>query len=109
MKKWQEIKERPWFQVLSNKYLLATVLFAVWMLWFDANSWEIHHQLNSEIERLEASKEYYEKGLERDQRQLRELSSDPEKLEKFAREQYYLQRPGEEVYIIPPADSTAED
>lgn len=99
-KRWENIRHKRWFKIVSNKFFVATIAFAVWMLFLDINSWTIHHELNTEIENLENSIEYYQIEIQRDQQQLEELTSDPEKLEKFAREQYLLQKKGEEVYII---------
>ena len=79
---------------------MVTIGFVIWMLFLDVNSFLIHHELNNEIEELEQSLEYYEKEIKRDKKQLHELNSDPEKLEKFAREQYWMKRRGEEIFLI---------
>lgn len=99
-KRWEHIKSTFWFKILSNKFVIASIAFVVWMTFLDSNSWLIHSELNKEIQDLEESKAYYQKQIEEDQRQLEELTSDPEKLEKFAREQYWLRKPGEEIYLI---------
>jgi cell division protein FtsB len=88
----------------KNIFILILVVFAVWMLFFDANSWLIHHELNTEIENLENEKEYYIKEIEKDKKDLKKLSTD-EGLEKFAREEYYMKRDNEEIYIIEYEDS----
>ena len=74
------------------------------MLFFDSNSWFIHHELNSEIDDLETEKEYYKKEIEKDNKVIKELSTQ-EGLEKFAREEYYMKRENEEIYIIEYEDS----
>lgn len=97
---WKNIKDRPWFKFISNKFTVATLVFALWMLFLDVNSWSIHRQLDQEIEALEESIQYYREEIAKDQKLSDELGSDPEKLEKFAREHYYLRKPGEELYLI---------
>ena len=99
-KRWAQLRANPWFKLLSNKFTLATLFFLVWMTFLDVNSMLIHWQLNQEIDDLETSIDYYRTEIERDSLQLMELSSDPEKLEKFAREQYWLHKPNEEIYLI---------
>lgn len=97
---------------LNNKYLkpfknifiLILVVFGVWMLFFDANSWLIHHELNAEINDLENEKDYYKKEIEKDKKDIKKLSTE-EGLEKFAREAYYMKRDNEEIYIIEYEDS----
>ena len=95
-----KIRQTRWFAVASNKFVLATVGFIIWMLFLDVNSYLIHHELNVEIDELEQSIEYYEAEISRDKKQLEELTSDPKKLEKFAREQYWMKRKGEEIYLV---------
>lgn len=79
---------------------MATLIFAVWMLFLDANSWLIHRELSKEIDDLEDGIEFYQTELEKNKKELEELESNPEKLEKFAREKYWLHRDGEEVTLI---------
>ena len=57
-------------------------------------------ELRSEINRLQDGIAFYSRALENDRKQLDELESDPELLEKFAREQYWMCRADEEVFLI---------
>ena len=99
-----ESNKNKYLKPFKNIFILILVVFAVWMLFFDANSWLIHHELNTEIEDLENEKEYYIKEIEKDKKDLKKLSTD-EGLEKFAREEYYMKRDNEEIYIIEYEDS----
>ncbi|GAA3624780.1 hypothetical protein GCM10022397_08250 [Flavivirga jejuensis] len=74
------------------------------MLFFDANSWIIHHELNTDVEALENEKEYYKKEIQKDNKAIKKLSTE-DGLEKFAREEYYMKRDNEEIYIIEYEDS----
>ena len=80
------------------------VVFVVWMLFFDANSWLIHHELNTEIDDLENEKDYYLKEIKKDKKDLKKLNTQ-EGLEKFAREEYYMKRDNEDIFIIEYEDS----
>ena len=53
MKLFSKIKNNKWVRIISNKYLIITVLFIFWMLFFDTNSFLIHQELNNEIKKLE--------------------------------------------------------
>jgi cell division protein FtsB len=88
----------------KNIFILILAVFIVWMLFFDANSWLIHHELNTDIDALESEKEYYKKEIEKDNKAIKTLST-KEGLEKFAREEYYMKRDNEEIYIIEYEDS----
>lgn len=89
---------------LKNGFLLTLIAFAVWMLFFDNNSWFIHNELNNEIESLENEKEYYQKEIDKDNKAIKKLRS-KDGLEKFAREEYYMKRENEEIFIIEYEDS----
>jgi cell division protein FtsB len=102
--KWQGLRQNIWFKWFSNVYVLGSLIFLVWMTFLDVNSFIIHAQLNQELDELKNSIEYYQAEIEKDKRQLDELNSEPEKLEKFAREEFYLHQPNEIVYIINNSD-----
>ena len=82
-----------------NIFLVVTVIFIVWMLFFDANSWLIHRELNKEIEGLNTKKEFYEREIKSDTKEIKKLQT-PEGIEKYARERYLLRREGEELYLF---------
>lgn len=88
----------------KNLYVVILVVFAIWMLFFDANSYLIHRELNKEMDDLENEKEYYQNEIEKDKKAIEELSTE-EGIEKLAREKYYLKKDSEEIYIIEYEDS----
>ncbi len=85
-------------------YVIIFMVFAVWMLFFDGNSFLIHHELNSEMNALETERDYYRKEIEKDKKGIKALSTE-EGLERLAREKYYMKRENEEIYIIEYEDS----
>lgn len=94
---------------LRNKYVLAGLLFSVWILALDSNNLFIQWELSQEVRALEDGVEYYRGELERTKRRLNELEADPRQLEKFARETYWMHRPGEEVMLVEPLDADSDD
>ena len=88
----------------KNIFIIIFTIFAIWMLFFDANSLIIHNELNGDINDFEDEKEFYLKEIKKDNKELEKLSSD-EGLEKFAREEYYMKREKEEIFIIEYEDS----
>lgn len=89
---------------LKNIFVIIFIVFAVWMLFIDANSLLIHHELNSDISDLEDEKEYYKKEIEKDKKAIKELSTE-DGIEKLAREKYYMKKENEDIYIIEYEDS----
>lgn len=88
----------------KNIFLLIFIAFAIWMLFFDSNSLLIHNDLNNEVEALENEKDYYKKEIIKDNKAIKELKK-KDGLEKFAREEYYMKRENEDIYIIEYQDS----
>ncbi len=83
---------------------MIILVFVIWMLFIDTNSWFIHRELDQEIEELKDNKDYYKKEIIKDQEAIKILKDSTE-LEKFAREQYFMKKDNEEIFIIEYEDS----
>ncbi len=105
MEWWKRLKQKKWFGIATNMYILVLTLFVIWMAFFDTNSLFIHLELKGEIDKLEQQKEFLEKEIAKDRKELKKLSTE-EALEKFAREEYYMKKDNEEIFLIEHADST---
>ena len=66
------------------------------------------HELNSEIDKLEAEKEYYKNEINKDRKAIQELSSE-EGVERLAREKYYMKKDNEDIFIIEYEDSIPKE
>ncbi len=84
------------------------MLFLVWMIFFDANSYLIHHELDSEINALDDNAEFYQKEINNDKTFIKKME-DSNQMEKFAREKYYLKKENEDIYIIVNEDSIKKE
>ena len=107
---WNILKNKKWFSILTNSYILVLTVFVIWMIFFDTNSLRIHMELEKEIDKLEKQQKFLEEEIAKDKKIIEKLSNKKE-LEKFAREQYYLKKKNEEIYLIEYQDSlkTKED
>ncbi|TYB77074.1 FtsB family cell division protein [Bizionia myxarmorum] len=92
----------------KNIFILIFGVFAVWMLFFDANSYLIHRELNIEVDELETEKEYYSKEIVKDRKAIKALSN-VLGVEKLAREKYYMKKENEEIFIIEYQDSILKE
>ncbi len=100
-------KHKRFLKPFKNVFLLILMVFVIWMLFFDSNSWFIHNELNNDIEALEEEKEYYKKEIEKDKKEIKKLSND-KGLEKYGREKYRMKKKDEEIYLIEYEDSIAK-
>lgn len=97
--KLKDIRSKRWFRILSNRYVLILLIFAFWMFFLDSNSWFVHHELDQEINELQSNKEYYKKEIAKDRTVIEKLN-DSFELENYARQNYYMKRPNEDIFII---------
>ena len=95
----KQIFKNRWFRLASNKYVLVLIAFLIWMAFLDSNSWLIHRELNAEIQDLEKNKQYYLEEISSDRAMIEKLNDSLE-LEKFARQEYFMKRENEDIYII---------
>ncbi len=100
----KKLKKKKWFGIVTNIYILVLTVFVVWMAFFDTNSLLIHLELKKEIKKLEKQQEFLNEEIKKDKK-IMETLSDTKELEKFAREQYYLKKKNEEIYLIEYEDS----
>lgn len=100
----KEIRNSRWFKLGTNIYLLVTMFFIVWMLFFDTNSFRILWSLESKIDDLEQQKKELIRQIDEDRLMIQKLSDSIE-LEKFGREQYYLKKADEDIFIVEFRDS----
>ena len=77
-----------WNYIRRHKYMITVLIFIVVIGFLDENS-----LLNSEIEK-------YRKQYEEDTEKLKELTTNPEALEKIAREKYLMKKPDEDIFVF---------
>ena len=84
---------------LKSPFILIGLLFVLWMLFFDSNSYLNHKRLSNDINQLQKDKQHNKEEIKKDSIALEELSS-PEGLEKYAREKYHMKKENEEIFLI---------
>ncbi|MCA1756762.1 MAG: septum formation initiator family protein [Bacteroidales bacterium] len=90
--------------VLRNRYLLTTIIFIVWLLFFDNNNLVERYRDMAALKQLKRDREYFSNRIEEDTRKLNELKTSDENLEKFAREEYLMKKENEDIFIVVPED-----
>jgi len=87
-------------RVLTNKYFLTAIAFLAWMIYFDQNDWYSQQQRNKELATTRANISFLNTEITKMEKERTEIVTDPQKLEKFARENYRMKRDNEDLYII---------
>ncbi len=86
--------------VLRNKFVFTSLLFLVWMTFFDENSFISTIKNRMKMAELEAEKEHYLREIAESTADLKLLQNDKELLEKFARERYLMKKEDEEIFVF---------
>lgn len=89
----------PILKFLGNRYVIVLVFFIVWMFFLDNYSYLEHRVLNKQLNELEDNKKYYQDEIRKDEENIK-LLKNPDQIEKYAREKYYMKKDSEDIYII---------
>lgn len=87
-------------KIAVNKFVLTGILFVVWMSFFDQNNWSAQEERNRELRETERHISYLNEQIERMEKEYRELTRNPRRLEQYARERYKMKRDNEDLYIF---------
>ena len=89
------------------KYAVAFVVFLVIIGVVDENSLLVRYHRRMEISNLKSEINKYQQQYDEESARLQSLKSNPEAVEKLAREKYLMKRADEDVFVI--ADSASVD
>jgi len=87
-------------KVITNKYFLAPVLMLVWVFFFDANNFFTQLESREQLRKLRDERVYYQERIEEVRKNYKELSSNPQTMEKYARERYFMKKANEEIFLV---------
>lgn len=93
---------------MKNKYVLTLIAFLIWISFFDKNDLISQYSYRQDLRKLQADKEYYIHEIAQNKKDMEELMSDPEHLEKYAREHYLMKKADEEIFIVQ-SETVAEE
>ena len=86
--------------IFRNKFVLTIIFFIVWLVIFDSNNLISRCRELSQLYKLRKEKEFYTEKIVSDKKKLYELKTSNSNLEKFAREQYKMKKPDEDIYLV---------
>lgn len=97
--KWisKRLRQVDWRQFFQNRYVYISLLFLVWVFFFDGSRLTSQEKLEQDISKMKMEKVKYE-------RLTQEVAAEKQDIlgnrERYAREFYYMKRADEDVYII---------
>ena len=84
----------------TNKYLITGTAFVLWMLFFDRNDFALQLKRAHELRSLQESEKTMDKQIADTKQELSRLKTNPETLEKYAREKFMMKKDNEDLFII---------
>jgi len=84
---------------ITNRFSIAIIVFIIWVIFIDSNSYFFLQKLDNTIHELKDKKAFYEEGIKHEKQEFKDLSND-KKLQKYARENLLMKKDGEDIYII---------
>lgn len=100
---------KKYFPYLKNKYLISVlVLLTVLLVIEDTNVFSLF-KLKSDLRELKKDNLEKEKSIENIKKKTLELTTNPEALEKFARENYKMKKKDEVIYLFVDKDSVNKE
>lgn len=91
---------RKTLHILINRYVVATLAFAVWIVFFDNYSLVRQHKLKNDLHNIEEMKRHYHMQIDQNRKELQELETNKKTLEKFAREKYMMKKENEDIFVV---------
>lgn len=87
--------------IFSNRNIILaiTLFFALWILFFDRNNYWDVRTLDDKIKTLQTEHDYYKAQIRADSAIIEGLK-DSIYLEQYARENFFMKRPGETMFLI---------
>lgn len=89
-----------WGFVRRHKYLITIVAFAAIIGFLDENSMVKRMQYDNEIRELKREIGKYRAQYEESTEMLNELTTNPEAIERIAREKYLMKKPDEDIFVF---------
>lgn len=92
---WNKVKK-----VLLNKYVIATLVFVVVIAFVDEYSLRVSARLHRQVDELHAEERALAEAIVEDSAANAELRHSLDAKEHYGRENYYMKRPDEDIFVI---------
>ena len=86
--------------IILNRYVITLGVFFVWIFAFGPSDLKTQYKLSKELEKAEIEKQFYVDEIEKNRQISKDLLTNMDNLERFARESYWMKRENEDVYIV---------
>lgn len=87
-------------KIIGNKYVIATLVFAVLILFLDEYNLTVTHRVGKQVDQLHAEEAALREAIVQDSVNNAVLRSSLDAKERYGRENYYMKRADEDIFVI---------
>ena len=91
---------KKFLKIIGNKYVIATLVFAVLILFLDEYNLMVTGRVSRQVRELHEEESSLREAIVADSVAAAELKTSMDAKEHFARENYYMKRPDEDIFVI---------
>lgn len=96
----KKFKDTAFWKVLKNKYFIVIFAFFLIILFLDENNLLVIHSLRKDVAELNNTIDTMRSGIYMDSLQAERLMYNLDSIERYGRENYYMKRPNEDIFIV---------
>ena len=100
MKKSGNTENRKITKKVKFEIIITSVLFLMWILFFDSDCFLKQREDKQKLEKLIEQRDYLKQKIKADKEKIEELKTDNNNLEKFAREEFFMKKENEDIFVI---------
>ncbi len=88
------------WKIIGNKYVIATLVFAVLILFLDEYNLMVTGRVKRQVDELHAEESALREAITADSLSNANLRGNLDAIEHYGRENYYMKRPNEDIFVI---------
>ena len=91
---------KKFLKIISNKYIIATLVFVVLIVFLDEYNLMVTHRVKKQVRELHAEEQALKEAIVADSINNAALRDNLDAIEHYGRENYYMKRPDEDIFVI---------
>lgn len=88
------------WSILRNYYILATLVFVVWVGFIDTDNYVSQRKQRKEMDGLLEQKKFYTDEIRKMKKLSADLATNKEAMERYGRETYLMKKPNEDIFLV---------
>ena len=91
---------KKFLKISTNKYVIATLVFVVLIFFLDEYNLMVTNRVKNEVRDFHAEERALKEAIAADSVHNASLRNNLDAIEHYGRENYYMKRPNEDIYVV---------